>query len=103
MDKKPIRLFSRHRKLECILPPPPPSPPPVVFTPPVTNYMLVYSTLLCIKARAPGARNKSTKLGGGQNRIDPKIHRKCYEKLQKSKNDIKNFTKINAKSKCSFE
>ena len=42
---------------------------------PVTNYMLLYSTLLCKKiARAPDGHKKfmQTKLGG-RNRIDPKI------------------------------
>ena len=44
------------------------SPPPMFFTPPVTNYILLYSTLLCKKiARAPVGRKKykPTKLGGG--------------------------------------
>ena len=51
----------------------PPPPPPSVFTPPVTNYMLLYSTLLCTKiARAPGGvKNISSLRWGGQNRIDP--------------------------------
>ena len=49
------------------------SPPSVFYAPPVTNYMLLYSTFLCKKiARAPGGRKKykPTKLGGGgeQNR-----------------------------------
>ena len=51
--------------------------PPVCLTPPVTNYMLLYSALLCKKiARAPGGRKnyKPTKLGA-RNRIDPKIGR----------------------------
>ena len=42
--------------------------PPLFFAPPVTNYMLLYSTLLCKKiARAPGGREKYklTKVGGG--------------------------------------
>ena len=50
----------------------PPPPPPVCFTPPTyTNYMLLYSTLLCKKiARAPGGRKKYklTKLGDRNNR-----------------------------------
>ena len=44
------------------------SAPPPVFLPPVTNYMLLYSTVLCKKiARAPGGykRFMLTKLGGG--------------------------------------
>ena len=47
-------------------------PPP----PPVTNYMLLYSTLPSKKiARAPGGRKNKSPLswGGGQKRIDPKI------------------------------
>ena len=47
---------------------------PSVFMTPVTNYMLLYSTLLCKKiARPPGGHKKFmlTKLGG-RNRIDPK-------------------------------
>ena len=46
----------------------PPPPPPVFFMTPVTNYMLLYSTLLYTKiARAPMGhkRFKLTKLGGG--------------------------------------
>ena len=49
------------------------APPPNVFTPPVTNYMLLYRTLLyknystCAWGRK---RYKPTKLGRGQNRID---------------------------------
>ena len=48
--------------------------PQVFLWPPVTNYMLLYSTLLCKKiACAPGGHKKFmlTKLGG-RNRIDPK-------------------------------
>ena len=44
-------------------------PPPVFFWPPVTNYVLLYSTLLCKNnARAPGGHKKyiPTKLGGGE-------------------------------------
>ena len=45
--------------------------PPVFFTPPVTNVMLLYSTLTCKKtARAPGGMKNLR--GGGQNRIDSK-------------------------------
>ena len=42
--------------------------PQCFLSPPVTNYMLLYSTLLCKKiARAPGGHKKFmlTKLGGG--------------------------------------
>ena len=42
--------------------------PPVFFMPPVTNYMLLYSTLLCKKiARTPGGHKRFmlTKLRGG--------------------------------------
>ena len=54
----------------------PPPPPQCFLWPPVTNYMLLYSTLLCKKiARAPGGHKKFrlTKRGGGggRNRIDP--------------------------------
>ena len=49
--------------------------PQCFLWPPVTIYMLLYSTLLCMKiARAPGGHKKLmlTKLGGGgRNRIDP--------------------------------
>ena len=48
--------------------------PPNVFSPPVTNYILIYSTLQFKRiARAPGGRKKQklTKVGrGGQNGID---------------------------------
>ena len=50
------------------------SPPPELFMwPPVTNYMLLYSMLLCKKiARAPGViKQMLTKLGRGGGRIDP--------------------------------
>ena len=53
----------------------PPPPPPVCFMPPVTNYMLLYSTLVCKKkACAPVGHKRfmRTKLGGG--RIDPINH-----------------------------
>ena len=45
-----------------------PPPPQCFLRPPVTNYMLLYSTLLCKKiARAPGGHKRFmlTKLGGG--------------------------------------
>ena len=48
--------------------------PQLFFMTPVTNHMLLYSTLLCEKIeRAPGGHKKFmlTKLGGGGNRIDP--------------------------------
>ena len=55
-------------------------PPPVLLTPPVTNYMLLYSTLLCKQIeRAPGGHKKyELNVGGGGggglgNRIDPNI------------------------------
>ena len=47
------------------------APPPVFLWPPVTNYILLYSALLCKKiSRAPGGHNRFThsKLGGTQNR-----------------------------------
>ena len=58
------------------------SPPPSVFMTPSTNYMLLYSTLLCKKiTRAPGGHKKCmlTKLGGGakQNRSDF-----CYNQMK---------------------
>ena len=65
----------------------PPPPPPVCFTPPVTNYMLLYGTLLCKKiARAPGGRTKYklTKLGG-RTRIDPNFYLKAKVPDQKKK------------------
>ena len=53
------------------------SAPSVFYDPPVTHYMLLYSTLLCKKiARAPGGHKRFTltKLGGGGGgRIDPKL------------------------------
>ena len=50
-----------------------PPPPQCVLRPPVTNYMLLYSTLICKKiARVPGGRKKYKLIKlGGQNRIDP--------------------------------
>ena len=63
------------------------SPPPVFFMTPVTNYMLLYSTLLCKKiTRAPGGHKKFmlTKLGG-RNKIDPNY-------------DMSNVVKLNAQS-----
>ena len=49
------------------------APPHVLFTPPVTNYMLLYSTLLCknLHVQLRGRkRYKPTKLGeGGENRF----------------------------------
>ena len=59
-------------------------PPPSVFCrPPVTNYMLLYSTLLCKKiGRAPEGHKRFmlTKLGGGGggDRIDAIIHGKIF-------------------------
>ena len=52
------------------------SSPQCFCDPPVTNYMLLYSTLLCKKtARAPGGHKKFilTKLGGG----DPFYNGNC--------------------------
>ena len=47
------------------------------FWPPFTNYLFLYSTLLCKKlACAPGGHKKfmlTKRGGGGRNRIDPKI------------------------------
>ena len=57
------RFCHRLRDLSC-----PPPPHPVFFMTSVTNYRLLYSTLLCKKiARAPGGHKKFvlTKLGGG--------------------------------------
>ena len=54
--------------------------PPVFFMTSITNYMLLYSTLLGKRiARAPGGHKNFvlTKLGG-QNRIDPKQLWKIY-------------------------
>ena len=67
------RKMINERKLGSIL-----FRPPVFLRPPVTNYMLLYRTLLCKKiARASGGHKRFTltKLGGGggANRIDPKI------------------------------
>ena len=53
----------------------PPPPPSVFYAPFVTNYNLLYSTLLCKKlARAPGVHKKFmlTKLGA-QNRKEPNL------------------------------
>ena len=47
--------------------------PQCFLRPPVTNYMLLYSTLLCKRiARAPGVvKNISSLRWGGGDRIDP--------------------------------
>ena len=60
-------------------------PPPVFFmTPPVTNSMLLHSTLLCKKiARAPGGQNNLCSLswGGGakQNRSETRCNGKKFK------------------------
>ena len=58
-------------------------PPQYFLRPPVTNYMLLYSRLLCKKvARAPGGRKKykPTRLGGWeQNRSPVSINLTTFE------------------------
>ena len=52
---------------------------------------MLYSTLLCKKiARAPGVQKRFmlTKLRGGGNRIDPKIHFDLQVKSIKNKNTV---------------
>ena len=61
--------------------------PPVFFITPVTNCMLLYSTLLCKKiARAPGGHNRfmPTKPGGG-NRIY--LYKSMLKRAFRQKND----------------
>ena len=68
MNSLRLLLLKRWEKTDLFCP-----PQCVLPYPPVTNYMLFYSTLLCKKiARAPGGRKKFklTELGG--DRIDPK-------------------------------
>ena len=67
-DKDLLRIYS-------VRPPPPSPDPPGFLTPPVTNWMLLYSTLLCKKiARGPGeSKNISSLRWRGGDRKDPTI------------------------------
>ena len=72
----------------------PPPPPAVFLWPPVTNYMLLYNTLLCKKiARVPGGHKKLmlTKLGGGD-RIDPNDNSYVTLRLSKPSYNFRSCT-----------
>ena len=80
-------MSSKSRQIgNLFCPPPPPPPPPVFLWPPVTNYRLLYSTLLCKEiARAPGGHKKfMLTILGAQNRIDPKLVRVDFKKIKEN-------------------